>query len=529
MAAQASKASASVEERGGAGLEVRTVYNWFTGYDSKEGVESAGLTRRMVDLFLLSLAQEGRIRISDKKGHWIDRATIADTEFKPEHLRNLNRIELPRALPKWQVFYPYLEVILDRADGSLGPKHDKATADEAIRELWANWINDGDIKTVEDSLRDLFSTLGRDKENPFDELLIYWLQFADEKRPDVFESEEAFAGLCRAVVHVAGVGEASALTSTHLTTFKENRRRLAELRASFSATRSVLLRAARLGSAQLPGQGAMREIERAQADVMTELEKVADLVISPDTVSTRLVPRVQRLEEAYTPAYLDTLMELAGLQDEIDEIARQAVSSAEIRVLSEFEAFGEARTLCESVRTLLADVPKPLRRKPESRDAAEREVRSASTVKEVIDNQPLTFKRLVHECEVRRETASALRDTPRLALDRFASFLRSPRVADRLRAIPDAPKALTEVIQAASDDDLAEVLVTMPAAHLNSLASVLVVVVGDKRPKSVHLAAFRPQNEFIWETSDIEGVVNEFRDYLRAMWEDQCYLRIKKE
>lgn len=519
-----------VEERGGAGLEVRTVYNWFTGYDPKDGNESPGLTRRMVDIYLLCLAQQGHIRIGDKKGGWIDRATIGEIEFKPDHLRNLNRIELPKPLPEWQVFYPYVEVLIERPEGSLGPKFDKAAADDALKVLWTNrWVREGDIKNVEDSLRDLFSTLGREKENPFDDLLLYWLRFADERRPEPFDSDETFQALCRAIMAASEVTETAALTSTHLTTFKENRQRLARLRDSFEATRSVLLRAARLARAQLPETAATKEIERAQTEVLAELDKVADLVVSPDTVNTRLVPRLQRLEETYVPAYVDALMTLASLQDELSEARTKTDGSAELSALSEFGEFPEARTQLERLRQLSADLPRGLRRTPEERDAAEREVRIAGSVKEVIEKQPLTFRRLATECSVRRESIQQLTLAPRAALCGFASFLRSPRVADRLREVKDAPEALAEILRAATDEELTDTLLTMPTHDLKGLAKLLAAVLGDKRPKSVRLTAFVPQHEVIWEAADIESVVSDFRDYLKNAWEDGCYLKVEKE
>ena len=96
-----------VEERGSAGIEVRTVDDWFTGYNAEDGKESPGLTRRLVDIYLLCLAQQGVIRISyGKHGQWIDRATIGAIDFKPETLRSLGRIELPRPLDDWPLFSP---------------------------------------------------------------------------------------------------------------------------------------------------------------------------------------------------------------------------------------------------------------------------------------------------------------------------------------------------------------------------------------------------------------------------------------
>jgi hypothetical protein len=518
-----------VEERGGVGLDIRTVYNWFTGYDSKDGNESPGLTRRMVDIYLLSLAQQGYIRISDRRGGWIDRTTIAGIEFKPEHLRNLHRIELPRALPDWQVFAPYLEMLLGQPDGSLGPKYDKAMADEAIETLWReHWIQDSDISRIETDLRDLFSTLGKEKDNPFDELLLYWLQFAEERRPEPFDPEETFQAFCRAILTVAGVKEGGELTSTHLTTFREHHRRLLELRRSFETTHAILLRAARLARAPLPDSVEMKAIQQAQTEVLSELKKVADLVVNSDTVNTRLMPRLHHLEEVYVPAYLDALMTLDALQGELDRVRAIVEHSQEHRVLSEFQQLTEARRIIEKLQQDLADLPPALRRNPEDRDVAEREVRTTGYVKDIVDNDSLTLRRLARECDLRREAAKRLDEAARGAVREFTTFLRSPRIRERLRSIKDIPKALLEIIEAPNTDEAGDALVTMSSQDINTVAKLMTTAVGDKKPKIVHLRAFSPHAEFAWDAADIEGVVSEFREYLQAAWEEGCYLKIEK-
>ena len=518
-----------IEERGGAGLEVRTVYNWFTGYDPKDGKESVGLTRRMVDVYMLCLAQQGYVRISDKKGKWIDRSTIGDIEFKPEHLRNLNRVELPRALPDWQLFSPYLETLIGTPEGSLGPKYDKAAADDALALLWGqHWIRRTEVDQTHEALTELFSTLGREKkDNPFDELLIYWLEFADEERPEPFDAEKTFQALCRAVLGASEVSETSALTSTHLTTFRENHRRLRELRESFDTTRTVLLRAARLARAVLPETKAVRDIEKAQKEVLDELDRVADLIVNPDTVTTRLNPRLRRLEEVYVPAYLDELMILDGLQGEVDDGQNQARGSSELKVLGEFAEIGEAKHLVDSAKVTVQKAPKSFRRRPEDRDTAEREVLNTGAVKD-LDGEVLNFKRLAIKCEALRESIKAIKNAPRNALEGFAAFLLSPTVKDKLQAITDTPKALEEISQASTETEVAEILLTLPNKEIKAIAKLLAAAVGDKHPKPVRMVEFSPATEFIWEEKDIDVVVDEFRNYLCGAWEAGYYLKIEK-
>lgn len=317
------------------------------------------------------------------------------------------------------------------------------------------------------------------------------------------------------------------MTSTHLTTFRENHHRLAELRSSFYSTRTVLLRAARLARVALPDGAGFKEIEKAQKEVLKELEKVADLVVNQDTVTTRLGPRLRRLEEAYIPAYLDELMMLNGLQDEIDDAADKARSSGELRVLAEFSEVSEAKHLSDKLKADLSNLPRTLRRHPEDRDAAEREVRNSAAVKDA-DGEPMTFRRLTKECESRRNYMKAVGSAPMAALKEFAAFLRSPRVLDRLRGVKYPSKTLIEVVQAKIDDELVEVLITLPANELKSLVKLLIAVIGDKKPKAIRMSEFVPRTEFVWEDKDIDTVVGEFRNYLKKAWEDGCYLKIEK-
>lgn len=144
-------------------------------------------------------------------------------------------------------------------------------------------------------------------------------------------------------ISAAEVDEAGKLTSAHLTTFKDNYRQLKDLRTSFEATRSNLLRSARLARAQLPeGHKGIKDVARAQSDVLSELEKVNDLVVNPDTVHTRLQPRLDKLEQAYVPAYLDELIALDSVQTELEALAAKLRGCDEARVLEALSVVAEA-------------------------------------------------------------------------------------------------------------------------------------------------------------------------------------------
>jgi hypothetical protein len=520
---------AKVEAQGGAGIDVRTVYNWFTGYDPNDGSESPGLTRRMVDVYLLCMAQQGLIRIRRKKGDWVDRSTIAGIDFKPEVLRNLDRIELPRALEHWQIFHSYLEVMTGAGEGSLGPRYDKASADEALKSLWEDhWLDHADVERIDTEIRGLFTTLGMAESNPFDELLIYWMAFADEARPKIFNEQDVFSSLCRAVLAATEIKEAELLTPAHLTGFRENHRRFRELRASSRKTGLLLIRAAKLAQAPLPANRRLKEVQKAQEEVLKELKNAKDLILNPDTVSTRLEPRLSDLERLYVPAYLDELMKLEAVQNELGEVIELVQYSDQMKALKEFAVeVEEARDIVEEYQAKLDNTPPRLRKQPEDRDAAENEVKTEGRVKD-IRNEELTFRRLAEESQKRQQAIDHLRDAAQEAMRGFASFLKSPGVFSRLEAEKEPTEGLVEILKAESESEVTEILVTMPKEKRTALAKQLKAILGNRTAKPVSLQSFKPSTDLIWERKEIETVAREFREYLEKQWDDGCYIKIEK-
>jgi hypothetical protein len=484
----------------------------------------------MVDIYLLCLAQQGVIRISRRKhGNWIDRSSIGAIDFKPEDLRNLLRIELPRPLENWQLFYPFIEILTGVPDGTLGPRYDKATADEALMSLWEDhWLAHSDIERTDSDIRGLFTTLGMADRNPFDDLLLYWMGFAEEPRPKVFEEREVFDALCRAVLAAVQVKDVGDITADHTITFKNNHHRLRELQHSFAKTSLLLIRAAKLARAPLPEELSFREIEKAQKEVMKQLENAADLILNPDTVNTRLEPRLTHLEQLYVPAYLNELMRLEGLQNELAELAELIRDSDEIKAIGDFAGeVQEAKDIVEECQAQLQSLPARLRKQPEDRDAAEIEVKREGRVKDTINNEELTFRRLGAECKNRQTALEKLQDAAHQAMVEFAAFLRSPGILSRLQTVPEPAQSLTEILNASTDEEVAGILLKMPKDERRALAKHLKAVLGGKTAKTVSLQSFKPSHELIWEQKDIDTIVKEFRTYLQDHWEDNSYLKIE--
>jgi hypothetical protein len=518
-----------VEDRGRVGIEVRTVYNWFTGYDPKDGKESWGLTRRMVDVYLVCLAQQGAIRISDKRGTWIDRATVAGIDFKPETLRSLSRIELPRGLDDWATFCPYIEGLAGLEPGTMGSKYDKARAEEALRTCSDRWLSGETVDRMERDLRTLFEQLGRQKENPFDGLLVYWLDFYSEEMPSPFDEGEVFDTVRRAALKVAGVAAPSELTATHLAAFRANHEQLSRLRQSYERTTATLISAARLARARVPDDPAMTDIRRAQADVSGELEKAPDLVLSPDTVATRLEPALARLRDAYVPAYIRCLSDLEASQKELEGAVSEANNCVELQTLDDLGTeISEARHHADSIRHDLADVLPAIWLSPDRPEQVLRQVNEQGFVSDP-QLRPLSLETLSEEGERRQAQASHLGQGAGIALSLFGDFLLSPSVRATLGSAPAPSRALRELTSASGGQEAGDFLAKLPTPDRRSLAKEIAALLQGRRAKTIRLSDFAPTRDVIWNDDDLEAIVAEFRDYLHKARDGTSYLRIERQ
>jgi hypothetical protein len=142
--------------------------------------------------------------------------------------------------------------------------------------------------------------------------------------------------------------------------------------------------------------------------------------------------------------------------------------------------------------------------------------------------EDITLRRLDQECEARLEAQSTVAAIARGALDKFAAFLKSPGVAGQMKAEKKPTAELTEIVEAATPVEVAESLLTMPSKKRKDLAKLLNAILGNKRGKLVCLRGFTPQTETVWQQTDIERVVAEFRAYLDEQWEADVYLKIEK-
>src|SRR5260370_28544905 len=146
-------------------ISIETVCKNFTGMGGPND-KNYGLSRRMIDIYLLCLVREGKLRIlmSGKAAvtDAIDYTNIADQNFNAALLNAMSKVQRLKAPEGWPVLAPYAAVLLD---------------DESLKSIQ----KDGDITTALDRLRKW-----RDQHRPDVETLIERLDtmMADIQRPN---------------------------------------------------------------------------------------------------------------------------------------------------------------------------------------------------------------------------------------------------------------------------------------------------------------------------------------------------------
>lgn len=123
---------------GGQAIKIETLYKNFMGINGPNG-KNYGLSRRMVQIYLLSLVQQGKIRLSvgSKSGlqsNYIDYSNIANIDFNTKVLDSMLDVQKVALPENWEVLRPYAEKLLGK---TIPDTNDDSMISEQRRELRA--------------------------------------------------------------------------------------------------------------------------------------------------------------------------------------------------------------------------------------------------------------------------------------------------------------------------------------------------------------------------------------------------------
>ena len=158
-------------------LPVETIYKNFMGINGPNGLHY-GLSKRMVQLYLLCLVREGKLRIN-LSGHnlpveVIDYSNISSIDFKVAVLDTFYQVQRLKPPEGWETLAPFAAVFL--GDPSVRAVHEDSDIQDALQRLIAYRTDQiKPIQTLDNGLNDLFADIQH--ANPLKERLQVWEKF----------------------------------------------------------------------------------------------------------------------------------------------------------------------------------------------------------------------------------------------------------------------------------------------------------------------------------------------------------------
>ena len=139
-----------------------------------------GLSKRMVQLYLLCLVQTGKLRISlsgkNMPVEMIDYTNITSIDFRTAILDAFDQVWRLKPPEGWDTLRPFAAVLLK--DENIKKAQDDAVIQGAIQRLLSEWPQmQIQAKTLRQDVKDLMAEL--EIENPFDGILAKWEAFTN--------------------------------------------------------------------------------------------------------------------------------------------------------------------------------------------------------------------------------------------------------------------------------------------------------------------------------------------------------------
>jgi hypothetical protein len=302
-------------------ISVETVCKNFTGMGGPND-KNYGLSRRMIDIYLLCLVREGKLRIlmSGKAAvtDAIDYTNIADQTFNAALLNAISKVQRLKAPEGWPELAPYAAILLD---------------DESLKSIQ----KDGDITTALDRLRKW-----RDQRRPDVEMLIERLDtmMADIQQPNPvagdLNSWKAFLSAkiddTEAISHLLNALDTSfgytcyAQQEAKTTEFDDlaTRKKIWEKAEAFCRHDQRIRAAYRYSQLQVKKDGPAGELKDKLRSMEKKLDHIGDLMDSEAKLQSQLLDLLDSIQGTYKTRYLQAFDKVTGkceqVRTEIDNL-----------------------------------------------------------------------------------------------------------------------------------------------------------------------------------------------------------------
>jgi hypothetical protein len=501
-----------IEKKGGQPIPITVFYNKFTGWRPEDGDKSWGLTRRMVDVYLLAMVQQGMVRILSRKGQVIDRSSIGGIDFKPDVLKNFEAVEAPKSWGNWAIFAPYLEIINSEKTGTYGDKFDQAIAYEAMQKLADNSIKGEKIESLLDRVNALFKALNQ--KDPYDDLLQFWMAFFDAINNEQ-EIQEQFEQFCGSVMNAFEKSSASDLGKKELSTFQENWRKLQELQKHFDDMAMHVSAAGCYSQTKLPDTKEYRSLRKNIEKLGSIIDLAADLVIDPDRTRAELLPVLEEVKKDYLGSFEHWAGKINSVLSDVQDALENAKSSREKAILDKIasEIPGAENDLISLEETIEAASNLVCEDLPIA-ESLQTILRTSDAIKTSADRilRLGDLEKMYSEID---QAAQQCNDAPKNNLLSALEIIFDAVLKSKLEKHKDV-RVIKQTLEKTSPEDLLDFLVSLDGEKLEEFAKIVKICLKGMEFVSVRLSDFKPKQEVLWSATEIDKVVEEFRAYLTA-------------
>jgi len=514
-------------------MKVDTLYKNFMGIG---GPKDYGLTRRMVQTYLLCLVREGRVRVTvgAKAGlaiAMLDYSNIADVEFSARVLDGLGEVQKVAEPENWEVLRPYAEKLLG---AEIPSTRDDAVVSEhraKLRQLFAREKESS--SRVASRAKSLFDTLK--STNPYEtelaqivKLFSTSIEGGDDIHLLLYALREAM-GYQAFDTNMASPVEVDDLA---------NRLRNYDDIRSFVEYDTELRTAYSYCAVTLGDQKELAEARKSIEAVRAKLGTVKDYIDSDVKLKTELVGRFPPVDGEWDTIYA-MIREYSSVYLPMHESAMDTLDSSRRRIADMVKGADiEALAVLDGITALQpASTDKLIARLTQLHsEVFQCPSPSRASVEDCLRSGP------VHECGLSFVNASshvqvaeeAARQASQLldeAFRRKMEVFLNPAVRERLEQGRSEP-AIAELLACKTTDDLRTYLVKAVQETpeivdtINKYLKRIVV-------KRVRLADFEPKTGTIQE-DQVRNVVEEFSRFLESQFaehkgDDDCLPMLQLE
>jgi hypothetical protein len=497
-------------------MPIVTLYKNFIGFGGP-GSLNYGLSKRMVQLYLLCLVRDGKVRVvlSGRAAplEYIDYSNIAAIDFKTALLDAMERVQLVAAPEGWELLAPYAAVLLD--DPALTKVSDEADIQRTVQRLLAFRTEQAPIvRTLQADLESLFAELDYDGATYIAQLAA-WQRFLIAP----VDAADALAYLCAALDKAFGyqVYANDRVAPDELDDLAMRRDEIRRL-SVFAGHDGRLRAIARYVRTELPEQRELAAMRAAFAAARISLKELAPLIASETRLTSELLDPMGDAIHSYTVRYLQLYDQVTTRAEEVRQRLDTLAQEPGFLVLATLAGVPQLGTDgTAAVRVYVAQQlgePSPLRPTHISRAEIERSLAEwpqppGSELS--LDNAERWLARIdAVAAELDRLLARLLAEKAALLAssalrDRLQQTSADPFIAGLLAA-PDADAVATH---------LRIIVGCATAGERAAYAATLSRALRRLTVRRLPLAAFTPAKRTI-ERADVETVVAEFRAFLEA-------------